>query len=106
MAAVFISSNPSVPWAEEVITIPLAGTVAHLNAAYVAGSRIARARLEGGPVRFKMTAAPTGTVGTPIYDADVVEWNLPELSALVTPGGLILASTGVADATLSVIYYR
>jgi hypothetical protein len=53
-----------------------------------------------------MTAAPTSTLGTPLYDADVVEWNLPELSALVTPGGLILASVGAADATLSVIYYR
>jgi hypothetical protein len=106
MPAVFISSNPSVPWAEEVINIPLAGTVVHPNAAYVAGSRIARARLEGGPIRFRMTAAPTSTLGTPLYDADVVEWNLPELSALVTPGGLILASVGAADATLSVIYYR
>lgn len=106
MASVFISSNPSVPWAEEVITIPLAGTVVHPNAAYAAESRIARARLEGGPIRFKMTAAPTSTVGTSLYDADVVEWNLPELAALVTPGGLILASIGAADATLSVTYYR
>lgn len=67
---------------------------------------MARARLEGGPIRFNLLSAPTDSLGTPMYDGDVVEWMFPEVASLVTPGGIVLASTGIADAKLWVIYFR
>ena len=98
-----ISGTPRTPWAEEALTVD--GTLRHPDATKTAGSLMARARLQGGPIRIQMLTAPTSTVGTPLYDADVVEWAFPELAALVATGGLILDSAG-ATATLWIVFYR
>jgi hypothetical protein len=100
------SGVPRSVFAEERLVVPFTGGVVQMTAANVAGCLMARARLEGGPVRFKYLTHPSSTLGTPIYDSDVVEWCFPELSALLVTGGFVLAASGSADASLWVSYYR
>ena len=99
---------PRQVWAEETLTIVLSATpVARLNATKAAGSLLVRARLEGGPIRFRYLSAPTTTDGTPLYDADVAEWNGNEIALLAaSPGGFIVSSAATANAKLFVTYYR
>jgi len=106
MSYIQISAVPRTPWAEEKLVVPVAGTVVHPTLLSVQGSLMARARLEGGPVRINFLAAPTNVLGLPLYDADIVEWSRPELDGLVTPGGLVLHSLGTADASVWLVYYR
>jgi len=106
MSYLQISGVPRTPWAEEALVIPVIGTVVTLDATKADGSLMVRGRLEGGPIRAQFLTPPTSTAGTPIYDADVVEWTSPELDALVATGGFVAASTATLDATLYLTYYR
>jgi len=50
-----ISGTPRTPWAEEALTVD--GTLRHPDATKTAGSLMARARLQGGPIRIQMLTA-------------------------------------------------
>jgi len=99
---------PRQVFAEETLVISTNRVT--FNAANAAGALMIRGRLEGGPVRFLYLSHPTSTVGTPLYDSDVVEWTgsgaHTEIGALASTGGFIRAASSSADAILWVSYYR
>lgn len=113
MQYAILSGVPRTPWAEEALTVPIAGTVVTPDATKVEGSLLARARLEafpvpgvGGQIRMGMVGAPTSTTGTLLFDGDIVEWSGAELDALVGTGGFVLDGTATGDAILWIVYYR
>jgi hypothetical protein len=94
-------------WAEETLTVVLAATpIAQFDRALSTGAQLVRARLEGGPIRYRFLLAPTTTDGTPLFNGDSVEWTGNEIYLLGYVGGFIVGSAAAADAKLYVTYYR
>lgn len=99
-----LNAVPRTPFADELLVIST--IVAHPSQPNVSGCLMARARLEGGPIRFQMASAPTATVGSYLQNGDIWELSRPELDALITPGGMILDLGASADAKLWFQFYR